>query len=181
MEEPGRRFEQELEILENEPSYMRASWEKFSNNPKDIDAKRLWLKYTKLGEEVPENVTKQMIAIIKKQVEDHEINQNPDTHNRQWNENKLYELLHIAKTDLDYFWQILLEPQAVKFLCLYGFDDCVLDILRIWLPDRKKLKSSELYSIFEALMNGDDPKPDGPPYVSIYIDQRYRKRYPKNK
>ena len=181
MEESEKRFEEDLERLENEPSYMRASLEEFSVNSTYIDAKRLWLKYTELGEDIPEIVTKQMIDIIKKQVEDHEINQNPDTHNRQWNENKLYELLHIAKTDLDYFWQILHEPQAVKFLCLYGFDDCVLDILRIWLPDRKKLKPSELYSIFEALMNGDDPKPDGPPYVSIYIDQRYRKRYPKNK
>jgi hypothetical protein len=180
MEESEKRFEEELKDLED-ASYMHMTYEDYLREPTDTNAKKYWLKCIRSGEPVTEDVTQHLAEIIEKQIDQQDIKRDPASHNKLWNENRLYELLHIAKTDLKYFWQILHEPQAVKFLFLYGFDDCVLDILRIWLPDRKKLKPSELYSIFEALMNGDDPKPEGLPYVSIYIDQRYRKRYPKNK
>jgi len=173
-------FERELERLEHEPSYMHESWEEFCTAPSVILAKRLWLKYTILGESVPDNVTRQMIAIIKKQVEDQELNRNPDTYNTVWRDNELYRLLHIAKTNPNLFWQILHEPQAVNFLRLLCLDVDVLEKLRGWLPEQKKFKPNELYSIFESLMRGDDDPPIGPPYYSTNkIDQRYRKRFPK--
>ncbi|MFC1818479.1 hypothetical protein ACFL0B_05205 [Thermodesulfobacteriota bacterium] len=51
MEESEKRFEQELERLENEPSYMSASLEKFLDKPSVMGAKYLWLKYTLLKQD----------------------------------------------------------------------------------------------------------------------------------
>jgi len=175
------RNERELERRGNEPFYMHESWEKFCANPTVISAKKLWLKYTILGECVPENVTTLMVAIIKKQVEDQQEKLSSENVNKKFDDDRLFALLHIAKTDLNLFWQMLHEPEACNMTCFLDLDDNILERLRSWLPEKRKFMSNELYSIFDVMMQGKKKPPDGPPYTANGIEQRYRKRYPKQK
>jgi len=181
MEESEKRFEEELERLDGGASYLHITYEDYLRDPTDTKAKKHWLKCIRSGEPVTEDVTQHLAEIIEKQIDQQDIKRDPAIHEKEWRDDGIYMLLHIAKTDLEHFWQILHEPQNDKFQCFHSrFSVDVLEKLRCWLPEKRKFKPKELYSIFEELMKVSEQPPIGPPYSYEDIDQRYRKRYPRN-
>ena len=191
MKESERRFEQELERLEKEPSYMSASLEKFSSKPTDIGAKYLWLKYTLLKqdfpeEEVPEDVMERMIDIIKYDIQLYEDQGRTPygTLSKREIEKPVFMLLDLATNNSDKFWEILYAPDK-NILLVSQFDEALLEKTRIAFPRKRKLKRDELYDFFGkqlGIKEGDleerDSKSDS---IGEKTRNRYRKTYKKNK
>jgi hypothetical protein len=195
-EELEDRFEQELEdedflkqkILELEFEEFLVAKRKTStaqgkvSTPKDISrekvqikAKRLWIGFSEMGISVPEEVTKVMIEIITKEVEKYDLDHPNELRNKKNTEEDLYDLLHVAKTNLNLFWKLLHEPQSVWLISFYNVE--LLDTLRRWLPERRTFKPKEVYSIFEGLRDKEDkPKCD---YKDAFA-QEFRRWKKKN-
>jgi hypothetical protein len=164
MEESEKRFEEELERLENEPSYMRASWEKFCKHPNDIGAKYLWLKYTRSNEPVPANVFQKMIEAIENDIKRHEKQRRrscvlEEPHTRK---SEICMLLDFALNDIECFWQVLhssKEKLKVKDQLFIGhFDENLLQSVRVALPYKNKFRKKDLYDFFGRQFGYEDQK-----------------------
>ncbi|GAB6191295.1 hypothetical protein [Desulfocastanea catecholica] len=186
-EESEARFEHELERLENEPSYMSVSWEKFTVNPTDIGAKCLWLKYSKKGQSIPREVMERMIRIIEDDIEQYQFGADkgrslPGSLTKQEQEEPVYALLHCAKENPDHFWQILHESSpddSSVFLPIQSFyPDSLLEKLRAEFPNKRRLTSEELYEVFGKLLGlVFEESGSG---VGERMRLRYTKTYKKN-
>jgi len=164
MEESEKRFEQELERLENEPSYMRASLEKFSSEPTDIGAKYLWLKYTRSNEPLPDNVLQKMIEAIENDIKRHEKQRRrsyvfEEPHTRK---SEICMLLDFALNDIECFWQVLhskKEKLNVKDqLFISHFDENLLQAARVAFPHKSKPRKKDLYDFFGRQLGHEDQK-----------------------
>lgn len=164
-DESERRFEEEIERLENEPSYMSASWEKFSDNPTDTGAKILWLKYTKLGEAIPANVMERMIKVIEYEV----LGFSSSLCKSDILEPVLL-LIHLAKEQPKQFWLLLHDPLNTGLLGI-DYDDNLLERAREAFPHERKLQVKELYEFA-----GEQLKLDEEEFKST-IEDVVRKRY----
>ncbi len=150
-EESEARFEADLERLENQQSYMSVSGDNFIANPTDIGAKCLWLKYTKNGEDVPRNVMERMIRVIEDDIDHYQsgckqTRSLPGSLTQQEQQEPVYALLHCAKEDPDYFWQILYPSPG--HTVIHYFPDSLVNNIRVEFPQKRRLKSDELYEVF---------------------------------
>jgi hypothetical protein len=181
MEESEKRFEEELERLEDEPSYMHASWEKFSSNPTGIGAKYLWLKYTLLNQEVPKDVMEKMIEIIKYDIQLYEDPTSTSPQGRtsygapgkKEKEKSIYMLLDYAMNNPDDFWEILYAPDSNKMVSIRvsQFDEVLLEKTRLKFPLKRKLNKYELYDFFGKQLGMNEDEAEGT------IGERMRYRY----
>ena len=180
MEESEKRFEEELERLENELSCMRASLEKFNLKPKptDIGAKYLWLKYTLLKEDVPDNVMEKMISIIKYDIQLYE-DQGRTSYgalSKKEIEEPVFMLLDIAINNPDDFWEILQAPENT--LLTIEFDEDLLEKARLEFPRKREFTKGDLYVFFGKQIGMNENEAEG----NIGERMRYRYRtYKKNK
>ena len=178
MEESEKRFEEELEKLENEPTYIHASYEKFSSNPIGIGAKYLWLKYTLLEKEVPKDVMERMIKTIKYDIQFHEKKHTSyGALSKEEIEKQVYELLEFAMEKPDEFWEILYAPG--KNILVSQFDEDLLKETRLEFPHKRNLKPGELYEFFGKQLGIDQEKSEYS--IGERMRDRYRKIYKKNK
>ena len=183
-DESEARFERELEELKkNKPSLKSGpSWEKFSSNSTDIGAKYLWLKYTLLNEDVPDDVMERMIEIIQYDIQLYEdTGRTPyGALSRKEEEEPIYALLHCAMEDPDRFWDLLqkTDKDLLSIIC----DDSLLKKIKIEFPHKRKLRTSELYNFFGKQLGMKKEEEGNDSVIDIVERMRSRYRtYKKNK
>ena len=137
-------------------------WEHFCRNPKIINAKRLWIYFTAMGQRSPQKVEEMMLIEIKKQVGSSNLAR---PIKNTFERDQLFGLLHSAKTNLIYFWRLLHCPHELSFGFIDAGNKDILDKLRKFLPEPRKFETGELYAIFYELSIGNDEPPIGPPYL----------------
>ena len=113
MENFNKFLKRKIEKLEEESLLFCASWEKFSSKPSEIGAKYLWLKYTLLKEDVPDDIMVKMIEAIEKDIKKHEkqrkrsdVLEEPFTR-----KSEICMLLDIALNEIEYLRQVLHSPK----------------------------------------------------------------------
>ena len=161
---------------------MSTSWEDFSAKPTGIGAKYLWLKYTSLNEDVPDDVMERMIKIIQYDIQLYEdTGRTPyGTLSKKEEEEPIYALLHCAMEDPDRFWEILQTPDNNIFVC--QFDTELLKKTRIEFPRKRKLKPGELYTFFGKQLGMKEEEEGNDSVIDIKERMRSRYRtYKKNK
>ncbi len=174
-EESEWKAEEEVESLIHGPSYGRVDCEDYRAKMSGIDAKRCWLKCVENNQPVPSNVITVLFKTIKNEVEVNERKHRKQAVKNKKSEkyrilagnpdkDKLFELLHIAQTDLDSFWHLFHGDFGIFNGVDTGNKD-ILDMLRRWLPARKDFDVKEVYAIFYELYQGNDKPPPGPPYL----------------
>lgn len=175
-EESEWKADQALELLINDPGYRLASWDEFCADKKIITAKRLWLQFTERGQSVPSDIVEVLFKAILKEVIDYDIEHDQGNYQRldkKIYEHALFELLSIAKEDLDNFWKLLHEPTDLIFANMDTSRGDILKILREWLPERRKFKAGELYSLFDEL----DQTKDAPPRILPFLPKVARQGF----
>ncbi|MHC4215536.1 MAG: hypothetical protein ACYSWP_19465 [Planctomycetota bacterium] len=164
MEDSESRFEEQLKELEDQPSYMYASWEKFCKHPTDIGAKYLWLKYTRSNETLPDNVFQRMIKAIENDIKNHEkqrsrscVLEEPYTR-----KSEICMLLDFALNDIEYLRQVLHSPKEelnIKDqLLVVHFGDDLLQSVREAFPYKNKPRKKDLYDFFGRQLGYEDQK-----------------------
>ena len=145
-EENEYNFYKMLEELEHQPMYMSVSLEDFLLNQTDNGAKILWLKYTKLGKDIPKVVMDRMIDVIEYEVLgfSSKLYLSPDIDKIQ-----VLGLIHLAisKQDknIELFWDHLHNPEKIGLMGTFSFDEKLLDSARKTFPRREKLSNTKLY------------------------------------
>jgi hypothetical protein len=177
MEESESRHEEQLKELEDQPSYMHASWENFCKDPTDIGAKYLWLKYTKSNEPLPDNVFQKMIEAIENDIKRHEKQRKrsevlDEPYTRK---SEICMLLDFALNELEYLRQVLhssKEKLNIKDQLFIGhFDDDLLQSFREAFPYKNKPRKKDLYDFFGRQLGYKDQK------VGESVANRMRRTY----
>ncbi len=174
-EEAEYNFNKILEKLITQPEYMSASLEKFWENPTDNGAKILWLKYTKQGRNIPQDVMDRMIDVIEFEVLGFKSKLYPEQIPEQ-----VFELIYLAASkkgnNLNRFWNILHNPSELNFLGTAYFDEELLDKARRFFPFEKKLKIKDLYSFAAEYLEIDDEKYKSTAEQLVRRNYRYFKK-----
>ena len=154
-EEAEQNFERDLERWESEPFYMNADYEKYCANPTDAGARLLWLKYTKLGESVPDDILTRVFNFIRDVAE----NRNSEVIRCEMPDPVL-SLIHLVlsreEDNLEKFWNVLHDPSKTISLMTVHFDSHLLDEARKTFPTRRKLKNKDMYEFAAKVLNLDE-------------------------
>ena len=169
-EESESNFNKMLEELETQPEYMGASLKKFREDPTDTGAKILWLKYTKQGRKIPQDVMDRMTDVVEYEVLGFTSLLYPKQRPEQ-----VFELIYLAGSkkgkNIKIFWNLLHNPSDLNFLGSACFDEKLLENARKFFPFEKKIKIKDLYDFAAEYLEIDDEK------LKSTAEEIVRKRY----